>query len=44
MKLETSEVQLEELERKINVEDAEQGENEMYRNDNNEYLDLIQTP
>ena len=44
MKLETSEAQLEELEKEMNVEDAEQGEDEINRNDNNEYLDVIQTP
>jgi hypothetical protein len=44
MKLGTSEAQLEELEKEINVEDAEQEENEINRNANNECLDVIQAP
>ena len=42
MNLETSEVQLEEFEKDINVEDAAQVVNEINRNDSNGYLDVIQ--
>ena len=44
MNFETSEVQSDKLAEEINVEDAEQEDNEINRNDNNEYLDVIQPP
>ena len=42
MNFETSEVQSDKLAEEINVEDAEQEDNEINRNYNNEYLDVIQ--